>query len=356
MELWVTLKMESAGRVALVLDGSEDAQPHWPNLNRLVQDLLNALPRTLQPTIYFLGNPKPYAASEFVRDGGRWYQENNRRARLIGPVLEQLEDEPETTVVVLGTGRVFDAEDWPGTPPGERTLWVRFGEAALTGGLCREYEPSLEQLRLWLDNPVVRVELSGRGAMPFFWDNDDYRWDGARLAAERAERWSVQVGFLGATAEEPQAVATLANGKTRTVTVESCEPCVPTTDWQVLTPQEAETFRQCVRTGQYRCPICNCQHPASQLRCEEGGILGTPIYPSLAELRGFVLLRERSGEVQFCLHPCAALRVGGQAVAMRSGGQAEVYRLDAASEEWRRSEELLTPYHPIGEDTYALVL
>jgi hypothetical protein len=164
------------------------------------------------------------------------------------------------------------------------------------------------------------------------------------------------VGFLGATGEEPQAVATLANGGTRVVAMESCEPRPPMSDWQSLPPQEAETFRQCVRAGKYHCPICGDPHPANQLRCEEGGILGTPIYPTLAARRGFVLLRERNGEVQFCPHPCAALRIGEQAVAVRSGGQAEVYRFDAASGAWRTSGERMNLYHLLGDDTYAIVL
>jgi len=354
-ERWLTLQMESTGRVALVLDGSANADTHWPAISRLVRDLLDVLPKTVQPTVYFLGNPEPYEASDFARDCGRWYQENNRRASLLGPVLERLEGEQETTVVVLGAGRVFDAEDWLGTPLEERTFWVRFGEVPLTGGLCREYAPSLEQLRLRLDNPVVRVELSAHGAMPFFWDNDAYHWDEAKLVAEKAGQWTIRAGFLGAMDKEPQAVAMLSNGETRSMALNPCEPCRPMSDWQSLTPQEAETFRQCVREGQYRCPICGGLHPASQLRCEEGGILGTPIYPSLAEVRGFVLLRERSGQVQFCLHPCAALRLGEQAVAVRSGGRAEVYRFDAAAGEWCQDEECLKQYHPIGE-TYAMVL
>ena len=355
-EFWFILEIETTAPIALVLDASDNVEAHWSTISHLARELLETLPKTMQPTVYFLGNSEPYTSSDFARQGGRWYQANSRRASLIGPIFEQLEGEGEKTIVVLGNSRIFDLEDWLGTTLLEHTLFVRFGNVSLTEGMCDEHKPEFEQLRQRLNNPVVKIDMFDNGVMPFFWDNDAYQWDGARLVAERAESFSTQVGFLGMTDSKPQVLTTLTNGETRTMVLKPCDPRLATTDWQVLTLQEAKIFRQCIRENEYHCPVCGTPHPASQLRCDEGGILGTPIYPTIAAMRGFILLRERSRKVQFSPHPCIALRVGEQAVAVRSGGGAEMYRFDTISGEWRKSNEHLKPYHPIGEETYAIIL
>lgn len=360
-EEWLTLRIESSGRVAFVLDASESARPHWESIRSLTLELLDVLPMTRQARVFFLGNPEPFAAAKFARQGRRWYQANSRRASIISPVLERLEKEVETTVVVLGAGKIFDWEDWQNTPLLQRTVFVRWGEASLTGGLSEEWEPSLEQLRMRLDNPVMRVELPGQRWMPFFWDNDAYQWDGEKLVAERAKQFAVRVGYLVGPKEQAdnlpcQAVATLADGGKRPITLEPCHPPKTGSDWKVLAKAEAEVFRQCVREGKYRCPICGRGHPASQLRCEEEGLLGTPIYRTLEGRRGFVLLRDFGGQVKCRCHPCAALRVTQETVAVRSGGYAAVYCFDTASGVWRKSGERLKQYHPLEEQTYAILL
>lgn len=360
IERWLTLRLESSGRIAFVLDASESAQPHREGISRLTLDLLNVLPKTRQAQVFFLGNAEPLAAAEFARQGRRWYQANSGRASIISPVFERLQKEEDTTVVVLGAGKIFDLEDWRDTPLLQRTVFVRWGEAPLTGGLSEEWEPSLEQLRMRLDNPITRVELPGRVGMPFFWDNDAYQWEGDKLVAERAKKFAVRVGLLVAPKQAEslryEGLVTLADGGKRLITLEPCDPPALASDWKVLTQEEGETFRQCVREGKYHCPICTREHGASELRCEEGGLLGTPIYPTLAGLRGFVLLRDVGGQVKFRCHGCAALRIGKEAVAVRSGGYADVYRYDAVSGVWCKSGERVKQYQLLEEETYAILL
>lgn len=375
-ELWLTLRTEPTAHIALVLDASKSAQQYWQDISTLARDLIEALPATAQMKVFFLGNPHAYPAANFSRQSNQWHQENLGRVRLMGRVFEQLENEAETSVVVLAAGRVFDAEDWVKTSIGKRTIFVRFGNVALTDKRYPEWEPSLEQLRLRLNNPVKQVEILVRGAMPFFWDNDAYQWDGAQLVANEAKQFAVCVGFLLApTSHQRQtkslcyeAVATLANGEKRTMPLKPCEPCFPVYNWQDLTPQEAKTFRQCVREqGRYYCPVCGNLHDASKLRCDkddESAVLGTLIYPTLTNWHGIVLLREVGGQVKFCLYPCAALRIHDDIVAVRAHGQAEMYRFDAASGSWCKSGKRMAQYQKVeplscatsSGDTYAIIL
>lgn len=356
-KLWWRLKTEPHTRIAFVLDAS-GAQPDWQKICSLTRDLLNTLPGATKVKIFFLGNAEPLAKTQLERNMDLFYQKNRGRASIINPVFEQLEAEDETTILVLGAGRIFDAEDWRDTPLLQRTLFVRCGDQTLTGGLCHEWEPGSEQLQSQLYNPVTRVVLSGQGLMPFFWNNAAYHLNDTMLTAEQAESYAVQVGFLSAREGQPEALATLANGATRLLPLQECEPPLLHYTWKAVSQQETEVFRQCQQQGNYRCPICGDEHPGTQLKCDQfkTRILGTPIYASFREMRGFVLLRDSDERVEFYSYPHATLLIGEESVAVQRGGSAEIYCFHAASGEWRNTGEKMKQYHPLGENTYAIIL
>lgn len=216
-----------------------------------------------------------------------------------------------------------------------------------------------------LDNPVVQVETSDETAMPFFWTNSAYKWSGGRLTAEKAPDLNVHIGFVCENDIGIRAIATLKNGEQRSLDLQPCAPCPIPTEWQTLSPQESEVVRQCIGPEKaYRCSICGRTHSATEVRCTEmGSILGTPIYPTIESLQqrsGMILLRKDGAFFSFCPHPSPALRVGPDEVAMRSGNRATLYHYEIAPGQhegkWRSSGQSLQQYHPLGQNTYALLL
>ncbi len=369
-EFWFASGTEQRTQIVLVLDTSASARQEWNNIHALALNLIRTLPGGTPLSVFFLGNPKAYPGTNFERESVRWYQENFRRARLIGPIFEQLEAKAVISVVVLATGKIFDVGDWVGMPILDCTTFVRFGSATLTEGRCCEWELGAlveEELKQRLNSTVTRMEISCCDAMPFFWNNNAYKLDGTKLVANQATQFAVCVGFLAPEGTPSTAssirhcneVPTLAHGGKRTMTLNPCDPPHITQDWKKLSEEEADIFSKCVRGETYSCPICESEHQANQLHCGTTGtrLIERPIYPTLENLLGFVLLKNCSGEVKYSLHPCAALRISDAAVAvLTSGKTADVYRFCSTSRTWNRCNERLNPYHLIGKDTYAIVL
>ena len=358
-ERWVKFNAELASEVVFVLDASESAAGSWAEISRVTGELLNSLPLGSHERLFFLGNPVPYSTRHFEAEVGCWYQANQCRASLIGSVFRQLEGEPDTRVVVLGSGRIFDLADWESSPLLEHVLFVRCGHQPLTGQPGCEHQPVVQSLQRQLDNPSVRVEISAGDAMPFYWDNPAYQWDGARLVAQKTDDWAVHIGFLSGSGAKPQARAIRRDGDGQTLSLQDTDPAWSPNEWHALTQAETDLFRQ-ARRGRYQCPICPRAHTADTLRCEEGRLLGTPIYPTLANQQGFILLREDDSGVVFCRLKCPALALGGGAIAIQSGGAATVYQFDPATGTWAKGRGPFQPYGLVkssdNQESYAIVL
>jgi hypothetical protein len=354
-EHWIQLRAESGGPLTLVLDTSESAAPHWGAIRDLAGALNDALPAEIPKRLMFLGSGEEYDPAEFATQFDRWRQSNDARGSLITPVFETLQAKEVGDVLVIGAGRIFDLDDWSGTPLLERASFASLG-APLAGENRTEVFPSLEELRQRFDSRIARVEIGFPAGMPFDWDNPAYRLDGTGLVAEGAESLSTAVGFLAAGDAPPRAVATVASGGARSLALQPYEPRPPVFDWQQLTLAESERLRECVRARRYRCPFCGGEHADSAVRCPCDPPPGRLVYPTLVDVRGIVLLRDFAEQVRFHVHPCPALRLAGDVVAVRVAGQAELYGLDAATGVWRRSGRQMPAYYWLGDRTYALVL
>ncbi len=330
-EEWWLLELDTGFPTAVVLDASTSAEPHWDAIQAFTSQLLEALPRR-EHALYFLGNPEQYAVAELARYAATWFEANRRRVSLVTPLFEQLQDSGAQTVVVLAAGRLFDIEDWLGTPLMERTCLVRFGSESLTGDSCTELEPSLDNLQRRLTAPIARVEIGGPGVMPFFWDNPAYGWCKDRLVAEKTDRFTAQIGMLSPLETPPQAFATRASGVRHPVSLRPwLAPAV--NGWKELTASEASAFYRGLAGNKVRCPTCRAPLAPFQVRCDRG-VLGHLLYPSLQGFSGFALFRVEGAAVQFRRHPSPALRLAPDVVAICTGGTAEVYRYDAAARVW----------------------
>jgi hypothetical protein len=352
LEQWYSLMLKPGPRSALILDVSESATPFWPVIRSLTEGVLETLPADSWPEIFFLGYPQPFPPEEFAAKVGSWHAANVGRGSFISPIFEELAGEPDRAVAVVGSGRLFDLADWSEQPIAQHAVWCRYGPAALTDGAFPEEAYTVDQLAEKLNNPAVRVEISGPGVMPFFWDDSSFRWQRGLLVGTKTSG-SLLVGLLAPEPDQGRARVVLANGSEHVLPLEPAEtPASP--PWLELPSREDNLLRQALRQGRYMCPDCQQEHPAGQWRCTKPA--AAPIFPSLARIEGgFCVLDTSAWQTRIRLHPCAALQLTPNVVAMHTGnGSAEIIRYDGKS--WRVSGERLGPIHPLAERRYVLVL
>lgn len=319
IEQWYCLKLEPGPRPALILDASESAKAYWPVFRSLVEGILEALPdQTSWPRIFFLGNPQPYDASAFAARGDTWFQQNVGRGSFISPIFERLESEPETAVVVVGAGRLFDLADWKGHPLGDRAVWSFFGPVGITDGHYPEESLASEQLAERLNNPSLRVEVGAPGVMPYFWDDPGFRFED-RILVGRKTTGTIRIGVLAPDHDMLRAYVVQANNARRALLLEPTEAVSPA-PWQKLPLGEYNQLRQALRQDRYR------REPLT--------------LPTLDALpRGtFCKLDTYGFEAKIQPVPCAALKINDEAVAVRQGEAAQIYRFDPQSGEWQMAE------------------
>ena len=360
----------SDGEVALVLDASGSAAPFREEIVRAARGVLQQLPGETPRRIFFLGNPSPYDASGLDRESGRWFAENEGRTSLIGPVFRALATKPGVAALVLGAGRVFDLDDWlaPQAPEFPR-VFVRFGGLSLgTDARCREEDSGTatpSRLAAMLTRKREGIELSGPGWMPIFWDNALYAWDGQKLTSQGEGDLAVRVGLVAAEPDRVRPRVRLASEgvqdvPSRTLATPSAD------DWSALDDAEAAVFRGAL-SGAYQCPFCARSHKAEQLRCPKikvDSILGTPVYRFIDESRdsgpwrGFGLLRESGGRVEYRVHRSPALKLSATSVAMRKpGAGASVHRFEPSTGRWPPAPgESVKPYTRLDDGSYVVVL
>jgi hypothetical protein len=359
-EQWVALPAGGFSSLALILDASESAAACRQEIIDLANRLLAGLPARVERSLYFLGNPRPYPASQFSARAVQWFTENRGRASLIGPVFETIDPRAHVNVVVIGSGRVFDLEDWSGP-----TL-VSMGETlqSSAAGAPELFSPSLSDLTQLVYDPVVRMEISGPGFLPASWDNPSYVIeegpDGWRLVCERAEDYAVGLQCFIRQDGAAQFVARHASGRETAADLAPAEPPPrPAAARARLTPEEAAVFRTAVKRGPFRCPRCASQHAWDTLRCRRrGSILGEPVYPTLEarQARGFVLFHPEGDAVEFEPCSCPVLRLDFGRVAIERGGRAEVYAFNQRTGVWTPEGCVLQPYESMGSGVYAICL
>lgn len=361
-EFTAELTLASGGSLALVLDASESAEAQQAAISALVTGLLSALPARVGCRLYFLGNPAPYPAGDFPLKAAGWFAENRGRGSILAPVAEVLVGQPDTPIVIIGAGRIFDLEDWIGTPLLARATLVTMGDS-LQGDASLTLEipsPAPNDLFQRVYDPVAATRIGGTGFLPLCWSNAGYRLvnvAGAfQLVGEKLEDFAVTVTYLAAQADA-QATTTLVSGQSRALPLMPTAPVPQSDAWSgQLTPAEAVIFRAALKREAFTCPSCGEQHAWDTLVCLRGStILGTPIYPSLRNRNGhFVLFREDGKAVAFRVHPSDVLNLGDGRVAVREGQRGTIYANGSAGR-WE-AKEALQAYQAVGGGAYAVLL
>jgi hypothetical protein len=352
IEQWYSLNLESGPRPALVLDVSESAQKIAPYLRSLTEGVLELMPPSSQPRIFFLGNSQPHQPDQFAIQIDNWFRQNAGRGSFIGPVFEALADAPDAVVAVAGAGPIFDLPDWRGHPLAEHAVWMKVGPMGVTEGAYQEDTYTCEQLAERLNNPMVRVEISGQGVMPILWDDAAFRIEANRLVGAK-NAGSLRFGVLMPELATVTASVVMANGVRRELPLALNEE-LPQPDWMKMPHGEFMLLRQCLNKNRFQCPICQQEHAAGALRCQSKPEL--PLFPTLESMRGgFVLIDSGSWETRLRPHPCPVLALSSETVAIRDAAGAKIMRYDAARDDWRISGSF-TLFHRLEDKRYAMVL
>ena len=365
-ETYVALRVTGLEKVIFLLDASESARAHQAAIVTLVRDVLSTLPATAVPALYFLGNPTVYTPRHFTSRAVQWFQENQQRASLVTPVLETLNPYEACTIVVLGSGHLFDLEDWEGTPLLQHMLLVNMEDSLQsTLNIASEISsPTPQELLQRLHDPGVSVEIVGPGFLPIWWDNAGYRLhlvEGeASLGAERLDDFAVTIRCLATQESQIEAIVTRVSGGQAILPLDTIPPKrEENLVAGLLSANEAALFHQAIRKESFCCLSCHKQHPWRTLRClHSETLLGELVYPSLQarNVTGFVIFRIMADGVQFETHQSGVLLLGSGVVAVREGQRGVLYQYDASGERWRRMEDVLEPYHPLGEQAYAILV
>jgi hypothetical protein len=343
------LQLKTFGDIAIVLDASESAWEYRDVILRAATQLFEKLPAGVVKELYFLSNPKHYDANRLQRNAAKWWEQNRLRGSFLTPILEQVAN---SRVVVIGSGRLYDLDDWQETNWNSGLYFMKIGES-LRGQLeIGEEVEELSQLLSCLYDTIISVEISGDGFMPYYWSNPEYKLlitEKFTLAGSNLENPSVSVGFFG------------TDVKARVIRKSSdefkfLEPAEDQAEevWKPLTQEECLVFRKALKGQEFTCPICGKQHLVSGLRCDHNSILGEPIYPSLAKKKGFVFFKETSNGVFYRSHPVNVVKIGSAAVAVALGNRAMIYEYDVTERQWME-KDYIKPYYAF-KDTYMAVI
>lgn len=353
----LVLRLSAPRGVCLIVDASESATAAWNDIAQFALQLWQVLPATVTLALYALGNPERQTISGRPEDYVRLRAENAQRASLVGPIFRALSSNEPPAIVVLGSGLIFDLEDWVNTPLLEEAWLVNFGESLqpLALGVRELQRPNVHQLAASLHKDVARVSIGANSWLPYVWSNAHYRWqDGMLEAAEGS--FDVSVSCLVPAAIDVSAVLTWTNQTQRRVNLEpGQEPAPP--EWVTLSAAEALVFRQAQAHQPFSCLVCGREHSWDTLMCLDGpGLLEDSIYPSLPARQGFALLWDDGQGVQARSHACNVLRLGPASAAIATDHAVQCYYYDPGQGGWRPTNMEFVPYTRIPSGLYAIYL
>lgn len=340
------LNTKTLGNIAVVLDASSSAWEYQDVILQVAVHLFETLPAGISKKLYFLSNSKEYDFNRLSRDAPKWWRENNFRGSFLTPILERLGN---CKVVVIGSGLIYDLEDWRDSEWASKLFFVKAGES-LRAALAIGEEVDciqLPELLSRLHDPIVSVEIGGIAFMPYYWSNHGYKLSLGRenhLRGSSLEDFSTALAFFG---NGVKARIRRASGAEEEVPLECLMPEIKE-EWEALTKEEAEVFKKAVKDEQFVCLICGKRHSPSTLKCYQGAsILGQPVYPSFGTRRGFVAFKETHSAVLFSFHIVNSIKIGEGKVAIASGSRAKVYEYNPLEERWLERGEL-KPYCAFG--------
>ena len=134
---------------ALIIDTSSSAALHLAEARRIAQLIhgLTGVSDEERFKVFMLGSTTPISAPSLKQTGLPGANRQYLVCSLIAPIMEVLtRDRRRRSVIIIGSGEIFDLDDWTGDPRFDGWLLVRTGERSLQGPGGRVSEITVEQL------------------------------------------------------------------------------------------------------------------------------------------------------------------------------------------------------------------
>lgn len=339
--------------VVVVLDapracGQPDAARH---MERIVRELLAALPSTDAAMIGALGSQALCAASEWAQSPEQWWRLHGARISLLQPVLRGLGQRPDLGrpwIIVLGLGPVYDLADLHGDESAARLILGALDGACVLPEQCPPVFRMLDapmgaDLACAVTGGDATVTLAGPGFMPVAWDNHSFvpeeTPEGIRLRA-RGGAVTVGLSFLCPPGgEQLQVTVQRADGTQEASRLDS--QAAGLADWRIsarrlgnLTLSETRAWQDMCAGMRFECPVCSATHPAGKVLCDTEHPEGRPLFRCLQGLASGVVALETqlSGMVEAWLLEAPVTAPAPDCVVWTK--PLRVYHLDAQLGRW----------------------
>ena len=328
--------ISTSGRIAVLLDTSDSADNYWGKIVEISQSISSRLSAKIEKRFFALGNPVSFPES-LLNSPALIKGDNKNRGSFISPIMENLEGHFDK-IVVIGSGLIFDIDDWVSEENYSRFIFINVAGKALcpfdmgikTNG--ERFVSHIDDIKQSID----KVSITSKNFMPFYWDNEAYQLvfiDGkAVLEAENSCSYNLNIGYYG---EQADAFVTTGKGVERRFQLSPAEE-PPEVNWEEMSPGEKEIFIKASLGEEYLCPYCGEMHDTDEIRCENvSGLWGRLIYESLEGKSGMIEFWESGKRVLFRCHRGGACPAGENLVAAGSGGVSRLYRFDGERRKWR---------------------
>jgi hypothetical protein len=204
---------------ALIIDTSSSAAPYLDEARHMAQLIydLTGVTDEEQIRLFMLGNTAPISLAALKQTSPPGVVRQSQPCSLIAPIMEALAQEGKRRhVIIVGSGEIFDLEDWAGDPEVDGWLLVRVGERPLQGADGRLSEITPDQINGDMDTILSYFTRPVPGAAEtprYTWDPDAFKW-----AVDASGYPLVFVEPLGAYVQlfpvaKPQFERFLASGK-----------------------------------------------------------------------------------------------------------------------------------------------
>jgi hypothetical protein len=212
---------EQGESFALIIDTSSSATPYIDEARRIAQliyDLTGVLDEE-QFRLFMLGSPTPISPTALKQTSPPGVNRQPQACSLIAPIMEALvRDEQRRSVIIVGSGEIFDLDDWTGDPRVDGWLLVRTGERSLQGRGGGVSEITADQLSGDIDTllsyfsrftpEAAESKRPGNGSCAYEW-----RVDPSGYPLIYVEPLSAYVQLFPVT--KPQFEKLIATGKNR---------------------------------------------------------------------------------------------------------------------------------------------
>lgn len=367
-EQFIELNSPEFETVVVILDASESAEQDWTTIVELAKKIFQKTPAEVKKKLYFLSNPEEHDIAKFEDTVSSWRKKNSKKGSFITPILSQ---EKNAKIVIIGSGTIYDLEDWTPSEISKKIIFVKTSES-MRGDLEIGTEidrDSFDGQLLNLHNRILSVKISGEGFRPYYWDNLGYSisFEGNIIlkSLQKCENFTVKIAAFG------------KNIKASVEKVEGTEnipfTCIETSPpdiinlienygekWEKLEKDEMEIFKNHIKSEKVNCPFPNCDREITgPLKCYNPAhgkqILGRPIYESLKTFKGFVIFKDCADGVYYKQYAPEIIKTGDGTVAIYNRSKAVISRYEPSMKKWVEQEDL-KPYFPLTGGYYVSII